>query len=224
MIKLETKTLFDLDRTHAKPLLEACTFPWEALPQIGDFIIALGEKLPKDLYEQKGKNVWIAKSATVFPSAYIDGPCIIGENTQVRHCAFIRGNALVGNDCVVGNSTELKNVILFDNVQVPHFNYVGDSIFGYKAHTGAGAITSNVKQDQSKVSLKIEDIILESGLKKFGAILGDNVEIGCNTVMNPGTVVGKNSRVYPLSMVRGFVPSNSIYKNNGDIIDIKKSV
>ena len=218
---LEVKFLYNLEHTIARPLLENCTYPWEALPKISDFIIETGRELDKEIYEQKGENVWIAKSAVIYPNNYIAGPCIIGENTEVRPGAFIRGNTIVGNSCVVGNSTELKNVILFDCVQVPHFNYVGDSVFGYKAHTGAGAITSNVKQDKSNVNVKINELLLESGLKKFGAMLGDNVEVGCNTVMNPGTVVGKNSRIYPLSMLRGFVPQNSIYKNNGEIQEIK---
>lgn len=214
--------LFDLNHTIAKEHIEKFTFPWEILPSIGNIIKEIGNNLDKEKFYNISENVWVAKSATIYPNNYIAGPCIIGENTEVRPGAFIRGNALVGNNCVVGNSTELKNVILFDNVQVPHFNYIGDSILGFKAHTGAGAITSNVKQDLTNVTLKSiqTNQTLETGLRKFGAILGDNVEIGCNTVMNPGTIVGKGSRVYPLTMLRGIVPSNSIYKNNGEIIAI----
>ena len=187
--------------------------------QNGDYIKELGPKLNKNIYEEKGDNIWIAKSATVFSTAYIKGPCIIGENTEVRQCAFIRGNALVGNGCVVGNSTELKNVILFNNVQVPHYNYVGDSILGYKSHMGAGSITSNVKADKTLVQVKHNGNLIETGLKKFGAILGDNVEIGCNSVLNPGSIIGPLSNVYPLSMVRGCVSANSIYKNKNEIVD-----
>ena len=211
--------LYDLEQTMAKELLESVTYPWEALPKISEFILEIGKKLDSQIYELKGENIWIAKSAKVMPTAYIKGPAIIGENAEIRHCAFIRGNAIVGNNAVVGNSTELKNVILFNNVQVPHYNYVGDSILGYKAHMGAGSITSNVKSDKTLVSIKNSTQTIETGLKKFGAMLGDNVEVGCNSVLNPGTVVGKNSNIYPLSCVRGVVPTNSIYKNKNEIVN-----
>lgn len=190
-------------------------------PEIGKFILELGETLDLNEYEKRGDNVWIAKDAKIYPNNYIAGPCIIGHKTEVRPGAFIRGNALVGDNCVVGNSTELKNVIIFDNVQVPHYNYVGDSVLGFKSHMGAGSITSNVKQDKTNVTIKCGEEKVETGMRKFGAMLGDNVEVGCNTVMNPGTVIGRGSRVYPLSMVRGFVPANSIYKKLGDIAEIK---
>ncbi len=219
MKDLTVEALYNLEHTLAAPILETKTYPWEALKEIGSFIMQLGATLSLDEYEKKGDNIWIAKSAKVAPTASITGPCIIGENTEVRHCAFIRGNALVGSGCVVGNSTELKNVILFDCVQVPHYNYVGDSILGYKAHTGAGAITSNVKSDKTLVTVKFGDEKIETGLKKFGAMLGDNVEVGCGSVLNPGTVIGKGSIVYPLSSVRGFVKANSIYKSKGEIAE-----
>lgn len=219
MSSILIKDMFNLEQTIAKELFERYDYPWEILPHIGDYIKELGPKLDKNIYEEKGDNIWIAKSATVFSTAYIKGPCIIGENTEVRQCAFIRGNALVGNGCVVGNSTELKNVILFNNVQVPHYNYVGDSILGYKSHMGAGSITSNVKADKSLVQVKHNGNLIETGLKKFGAILGDNVEIGCNSVLNPGSIIGPLSNVYPLSMVRGCVSANSIYKNKNEIVD-----
>ena len=215
--KLTVLNLFDLTHTAAAPLLEKRSYPWEALPEIGDFIIRLGQTLSPEEYEKRGENVWIAKSANVFDSAYINGPAIIGPDTEVRQCAFIRGNALVGAGCVVGNSTELKNVILFDGVQVPHYNYVGDSILGYKSHMGAGSITSNVKSDKTLVKISAEGEHIETGLKKVGAMLGDHVEVGCNSVLNPGTVIGRDSIIYPLSMVRGFVPSRSIYKHAGEI-------
>ena len=189
------------------------------MPKIKDFIIKLGETLPEDRYERKGENIWIAKSAKVFPSAYIAGPCIIDEDAEVRHCAFIRGSAIVGKGCVVGNSTELKNVILFNKVQVPHYNYVGDSILGFKAHMGAGSITSNVKSDKTLVVVKSDGENIETGLKKFGAMLGDNVEVGCNSVLNPGTVVGRSTNIYPTSCVRGYIPANSIYKDSNNIIN-----
>lgn len=211
------EALFDLSHTAAAPLFQRLTYPWEALPEISNFILELGKNLSLQEYEQREETVWIAKSAKVFPSAYIAGPAVIGPDTEVRHGAFIRGNALVGAGCVVGNSTELKNVILFDQVQVPHYNYVGDSILGYRSHMGAGSITSNVKADKTLVVVKAEGQQMETGLKKFGAILGDQVEIGCNSVLNPGTVVGRNSNVYPLSMVRGYVKANSIYKCAGEI-------
>ncbi len=219
MMKYTISSLFDLSHTLATPLLEQFTYPWEVLPKIGEFIKELGATLPSEEYDCIGESVWIAKSAKVAPSASITGPCIIGPNTEVRHCAFIRGNALVGADAVVGNSTELKNVVLFDRVQVPHYNYVGDSILGYRSHMGAGSITSNVKSDKTLVTFCAGEERIETGLKKFGAILGDNVEIGCGSVLNPGTVVGCESNVYPLSMVRGFVPPKSIYKRQGEVVE-----
>lgn len=212
------KELYDLTETAAKPLLESVTYPWEALPKIKDFIIELGNSLDPEEYEKRGENIWIHKSATVFDSAYIAGPCIIGKDTEVRQCAFIRGSALVGDNCVVGNSTELKNVIIFNNVQVPHYNYVGDSILGFHSHMGAGSITSNVKSDKTLVHVKGADFDIATGMKKFGAMLGDYVEVGCNSVLNPGTVIGLHSNIYPLSRVRGYVPSNSIYKDRNDIV------
>jgi NDP-sugar pyrophosphorylase family protein len=212
------KELYDLTETAAKPLLESVTYPWEALPKIKDFIIELGNSLDPEEYEKRGENIWIHKSATVFDSAYIAGPCIIGKDTEVRQCAFIRGSALVGDNCVVGNSTELKNVIIFNNVQVPHYNYVGDSILGFHSHMGAGSITSNVKSDKTLVHVKGADFDIATGMKKFGAMLGDYVEVGCNSVLNPGTVIGAHSNIYPLSRVRGYVPSNSIYKDRNDIV------
>lgn len=219
MKECEIKNLYNLDETIAKDIFEGCLYPWEILPKIKDFIINLGESLNKEEYEKVGENVWIAKSAKVAKSAYINGPAIIGKNAEVRHCAFIRGNAIVGENAVVGNSTELKNVILFNNVQVPHYNYVGDSILGYKSHMGAGSITSNVKSDKKLVIVKSEDEKIETGLKKFGAMLGDNVEVGCGSVLNPGTVIGKNTNIYPLSSVRGVVKENSIYKKQGEVAD-----
>ena len=212
------KELYDLTETAAKPLLESVTYPWEALPKIKDFIIELGNSLDPEEYEKRGENIWIHKSATVFDSAYIAGPCIIGKDTEVRQCAFIRGSALVGDNCVVGNSTELKNVIIFNNVQVPHYNYVGDSILGFHSHMGAGSITFNVKSDKTLVHVKGADFDIATGMKKFGAMLGDYVEVGCNSVLNPGTVIGSHSNIYPLSRVRGYVPSNSIYKDQNDIV------
>lgn len=212
------KELYDLTETAAKPLLESVTYPWEALPKIKDFIIELGNSLDPEEYEKHGENIWIHKSATVFDSAYIAGPCIIGKDTEVRQCAFIRGSALVGDNCVVGNSTELKNVIIFNNVQVPHYNYVGDSILGFHSHMGAGSITSNVKSDKTLVHVKGVDFDIATGMKKFGAMLGDYVEVGCNSVLNPGTVIGSHSNIYPLSRVRGYVPSSSIYKDRNDIV------
>ncbi len=210
--------LFDLSHTRAQSLLQRFTYPWEALPEIKNFILALGPTLPAEEYELQGENIWIARSATVAPSASITGPCIIGPCTEVRHCAFIRGNALVGANCVVGNSTELKNVILFDNVQVPHYNYVGDSILGYKAHMGAGSITSNVKSDRTLVRVHDSEGDIATELKKFGAILGDGVEIGCNSVLNPGTIVCAGSSVYPLTPVRGVIPPDCICKAADKII------
>ena len=216
------RDLYDLNETIGAKLFEGLTYPWEALAKIGDFIIELGKSLPAEEYDQVGENVWIAKSAIVAPTASITGPCIIGKEAEVRHCAFIRGKALVGEGAVVGNSTELKNVVLFNKVQVPHYNYVGDSILGFRAHMGAGSITSNVKSDKKLVVIQAEDGRIETGLKKVGAFLGDNVEIGCGSVLNPGTVIGRESNVYPLSSVRGVVPAKSIYKKQSEIA--KKSV
>ena len=219
MENCKIKNLYNLEETMAKPLLEKLEYPWEALPKISEFIIELGKKLDKEIYEEKQENVWIAKTAQIYPTAFIKGPAIIGENAEIRHCAFIRGNAIVGNNAVVGNSTELKNVILFNNVQVPHYNYVGDSILGYKSHMGAGSITSNVKSDKKLVVVKNGEEKIETGLKKFGAMIGDNVEVGCGSVLNPGTVIGKNTNIYPLSSVRGVVAENSIYKNQNEIVE-----
>ena len=215
--------MYDLDHTLAKDYLSQFTYPWEALKGIKDMIISLGEKLPEDEYDEVSEHVWVHKTAHVFPSAYLGAPCIIGQNPEVRHCAFIRSSALVGADCVAGNSVELKNVILFDHVQTPHYNYVGDSILGYYAHTGAGSITSNVKSDKTLVVVhdRVNHENIETGLKKMGAMLGDHVEVGCNSVLNPGTVIGRNSNVYPTSCVRGVVPANSIWKNNGTIVEKK---
>ncbi len=221
MESLKNVNLFDTSKTMAASLIDSKEYPWQVLPEIGKFILELGATLPEEEYDKVADNVWIAKSAEVFPSAYINGPAIIGKNATVRHCAFIRGNAIVGEGAVVGNSTELKNVILFDGVQVPHYNYVGDSILGHKSHMGAGSITSNVKSDKSLVTISADGEKIETGLKKMGAILGDNVEVGCNSVLNPGTVIGKESNVYPLSMVRGYVPQRSIYKKKGDIVNKK---
>lgn len=220
MKQLKISELYsDLSKTLAKELLEGKTYPWEVLPCISEFIVKLGNTLSEEEYEKKGENVWIAKSAKVAPTAYINGPAIIGKDAEVRHCAFIRGNALVGEGAVVGNSTELKNVILFDKVQVPHYNYVGDSILGYKSHMGAGSITSNVKSDKKLVVVKGKEVRMETGLKKFGAMLGDEVEVGCGSVLNPGTVVGSHTNIYPLSSVRGVVPSHSIYKNQNEVVE-----
>ena len=213
------KELYTLEETIAAELFDGATYPWEVLPKIKDFIITLGKTLPSDKYDEIKENVWVAKSANVYPTAYINGPAIIDEEAEVRHCAFIRGNAIVGKKAVVGNSTELKNVVLFNNVQVPHYNYVGDSILGYKSHMGAGSITSNVKSDKTNVTIKYEGDIIETGLKKMGAILGNYVEVGCNSVLNPGTIIGSNTNIYPLSMVRGYVPKGSIYKKQGEIAE-----
>lgn len=218
MEQLQIQNLYDLTQTIAAPLFEGATYPWELLPKISAFIIELGNRLPEDKYEKRGENVWIAKSATVFPTAYINGPCIIDEEAEVRHCAFIRGNAIVGKGAVVGNSTELKNVILFNKVQVPHYNYVGDSVLGFKSHMGAGSITSNVKSDKTLVVVKNGEEKIETGLKKMGAMLGDHVEVGCNSVLNPGTVIGRNSNVYPTSCVRGVIPAGHIFKRPGDVV------
>jgi NDP-sugar pyrophosphorylase family protein len=216
---LTIDALYTLSETIAAEIFQGVTYPWEILPKIGDFIVALGKTLPPDKYEKKDGNVWIAKSAKVYPSACINGPAIIDEDAEIRHCAFIRGNAIVGKGAVVGNSTELKNVILFNKVQVPHYNYVGDSILGYKAHMGAGSITSNVKSDKTLVVVRAGEEACETGLKKFGAMLGDHVEVGCNSVLNPGTVVGRQTNIYPTSMVRGFIPAGSIYKKSGEIAE-----
>lgn len=213
--------LYDLSHTIAADYLKKLTYPWEALKGIGELIILLGKKLNPDEYDNPAENVWIHKTAKVFPSAYIGAPCIIGANTEVRHCAFIRGSALIGENCVIGNSVELKNVIIFDNVQTPHYNYVGDSILGYKSHMGAGSITSNVKSDKTNVVIKSSEGTIETGIKKIGAMLGDYVEVGCNSVLNPGTIIGRNSNIYPTSCVRGVVPENSIWKTGGVVITKK---
>ena len=221
MEKVQIKNLLDTDKTIAKKIFDDKEFPWNILPDIKDFILELGNSLPEEEYTHPSEDVWISKKAKVFPTAYIGGPCIIDHDAEIRHCAFIRGNAIVGNNAVVGNSTELKNVILFNNVQVPHYNYVGDSILGYKAHMGAGSITSNVKSDKKLIIVKNGTETIETGLKKFGAMLGDNVEVGCGSVLNPGSVIGANTNIYPLSSVRGVIPANSIYKKQNEIIDKK---
>ena len=215
---LKTKDLYDLSHTRAAEMLAKTVYPWEALSGIKDLILALGEALPREEFDEVSEHVWIAKDAKIFPNNYIAGPCIIGHGTEVRPGAFIRGSALVGDNCVVGNSTELKNVILFDNVQVPHYNYVGDSILGYRSHMGAGSITSNVKSDKKLIVVKCGEERIETGLKKIGAMLGDRVEVGCNSVLNPGTVVGRDSNIYPTSCVRGTVPEKCIWKNSGEVI------
>lgn len=217
MDNLTVVSLLDLSKTIAGKLFEGCVYPWEALPKISAIILEIAKDLPETEYDQVSDDVWIAKSAKVAPSASITGPCIICSGAEVRHCAYIRGSVIIGENAVVGNSTELKNAVLFDQVQVPHYNYVGDSILGYRAHMGAGAITSNVKSDKSPVAVSAEEKIL-TGLKKFGAILGDNVEVGCNSVLNPGTVIGRDTNIYPISMVRGFVPAKSIFKNADCIV------
>lgn len=217
MISAKICDLYDLEQTIASDLFHGLTYPWEALPKIHDFIVALGNTLPAERFEKRGDDIWVARSAVVAPTACLNGPLIVDEEAEIRHCAFIRGNAIVGKGAVVGNSTELKNVVLFNKVQVPHYNYVGDSILGYRSHMGAGSITSNVKSDKTLVTVKGEGIHLETGLKKMGAMLGDFVEIGCNSVLNPGTVIGRNSNIYPTSMVRGVIPSDSIYKKRTEI-------
>lgn len=219
MQEIETRSLLDLSHTIAAPLFGQAEYPFAVLPLIKDFILSLGLALPEDEFVKAGEDIWIAKDATVAPSASITGPCIIDSGAEIRHCAFIRGSVIVGKGAVVGNSTELKNVILFDRVQVPHYNYVGDSILGYRAHMGAGSITSNVKSDKTLVRIKCGSEAIETGLKKIGAILGDRVEIGCGTVLNPGTVVGRDSQIYPVSCVRGVIPSNSIFKNANEIVE-----
>jgi len=213
------QNLYNLEETIAKDIFGGLTYPWEVLPKISDFIVKLGETLDTGLYEKRGENIWVAKSAKVAPTAFLNGPLIIDEGAEIRHCAFIRGNAIVGKNCVVGNSTELKNVILFNSVQVPHYNYVGDSILGYKSHMGAGSITSNVKSDKTLVVVKDGKDEVKTGLKKFGAMLGDYVEVGCNSVLNPGSVIGPDTNVYPLSSVRGVIPPNHIYKNDKEIVE-----
>lgn len=218
---VEINELFDLEKTIAAELFAGKTYPWEVLPEIKDFILKLGETLDETEYDHPSDGVWIAKDAAVFPSAYIGSPCIIDHGTEIRQCAFIRGSAIVGKNAVVGNSTELKNVVLFDNVQVPHYNYVGDSVLGYKAHMGAGSITSNVKSDKTLVVIKEPGNPHETGRKKVGAMLGDNVEVGCNSVLNPGTVIGRRSNVYPTSCVRGVIPADSIYKAKDNIVSKK---
>jgi len=210
--------LYNLEETIAADLFEGATYPWEILPKIKEFIIALGQTLDSEKFEKIGEDIWVAKRAKVAPSACLNGPLIVDEDAEIRHCAFVRGSAIVGKGAVVGNSTELKNVILFNKVQVPHYNYVGDSILGYKAHMGAGSITSNVKSDKTLVVIKNGDEKIETGLKKVGAMLGDNVEVGCNSVLNPGTVIGRNSNVYPTSCVRGVIPESHIFKNSGEVI------
>ncbi len=218
MEELKIKNLFDLEETIAAELFADAEYPWEILGRIRDFIMRLGETLPEEKFEKRGGNVWIARSARIAETACLNGPLIVDEEAEIRHCAFIRGSAIVGKGAVVGNSTELKNVVLFNKVQVPHYNYVGDSILGYKAHMGAGSITSNVKSDKTLVTVKAGKEMFETGLKKMGAMLGDSVEVGCNSVLNPGTIIGRNSNIYPVSCVRGFVPEGSIYKKQGEIV------
>lgn len=223
MKELTIKELYqDLNQTMAKETLESKEYPWEVLPLIHDMILEIGKTLSEEEYDHLEGDIWIAKSAKVAKTACINGPAIIGKNAEVRHCAFIRGNALVGEGAVVGNSTELKNVILFNKVQVPHYNYVGDSILGYGSHMGAGSITSNVKSDKTLVTIKVGDSIIETGIKKVGAMLGDHVEVGCGSVLNPGTVIGADTNIYPLSMTRGYIPKNSVYKNQGEIVEKTK--
>ncbi len=216
---LNYTNFLDTSKTIAQDIFKNITYPWEALSLIKDFILTIGPHLSKNEYTEIERNVWVSRQSEISPSASITGPTIIQKNSQIRHCAFIRGNAIIGENVVIGNSTEIKNSILFNSVQVPHFNYVGDSILGYKAHMGAGAITSNVKSDRSLVTLKFEDKKIQTGLKKFGSIISDYVEVGCNAVLNPGTIIGRNSNIYPTSMVRGFVKQNAIFKNSGEIID-----
>lgn len=215
---MQTENYLDLSKTIASEIFSGLSYPWEALPKIKDFILNLGPKLPKDEFEEIKENVWVSKEAVIANSAFIAGPTIICKGTEIRHCAFIRGSVIIGENCVVGNSTELKNAILFNNVQVPHFNYIGDSILGFKAHFGAGSIVSNVKSDKSNVSVLINGNKTDTGLRKFGAIVADYVEIGCNAVLNPGTIIGRNSNVYPTSMVRGIIGENMIFKAPGNIV------
>lgn len=219
MEQYKISNLYTLEETIAADLFEGAVYPWELLPKISGFILELGEKLPADRFTRVKENVWVANTAKIAPTACINGPAIIDEDAEIRHCAFIRGNAIVGKGAVVGNSTELKNVILFNKVQVPHYNYVGDSILGFKSHMGAGSITSNVKSDKTLVVVRDGEEQIETGMKKFGAMLGDNVEVGCNSVLNPGTVIGRNTNVYPASMVRGCIPEGSIYKKRGEVVE-----
>lgn len=221
MKHLYTTALFDLSHTLAAPLLESCTYPWQTLPRLGEFITSLGKELDPALFDNPAENVWIAKTAKVAPTASITGPVIICDAAEIRQCAYIRGNAVIGAGSVIGNSCEVKNAIIFDSVQVPHFNYVGDSILGFRSHMGAGAVTSNVKSDRTPVVIHSGDAAIETGLRKMGAMLGDGVEVGCNSVLNPGTVIGRGSRIYPLSSVRGFVPENSIFKAAGNVTAIR---
>lgn len=220
MIGVSVAQMYNLQETIAKDLFRGLLYPWDVLGNIGDFIMKLGPTLDEKKFEKRGENVWIARSAQVAPTACINGPAIIDENAEIRHCAFIRGNAIVGKDAVVGNSTELKNVVLFNGVQVPHYNYVGDSVLGYKAHMGAGAITSNVKGDKSPIVISADGETIETGLKKFGAMIANEVEVGCNCVLNPGTVITSNCRIYPLSSVRGVIPPKRIYKNQNEIVEM----
>ena len=213
MAEITVKDLYDLRETIGAELFEGVEYPWEVLPKIHDFILALGKKLPGEIFEERGEHIWVAKSAKIAPTACLNGPLIVDEEAEIRHCAFVRGNAIVGKGAVVGNSTELKNVVLFNKVQVPHYNYVGDSVLGYRSHMGAGSITSNVKSDKTLVVVRGDGADISTGLKKMGAMLGDYVEIGCNSVLNPGTVIGRNSNVYPVSSVRGVIPAEHIYKD-----------
>ena len=218
MENITIENLYDLKETIAADLFTEAEYPWEVLPRIHDFILELGKRLPEEIYEKRGEDIWVAKNAKVAPTACLNGPLIIDEEAEVRHCAFVRGNAIVGKGAVVGNSTELKNVVLFNKVQVPHYNYAGDAVLGYKSHMGAGSICSNVKSDKQLVVVKDGEEKIETGLKKFGAMLGDHVEVGCGSVLNPGTVIGRNSNIYPLSPVRGCVPADSIYKSRTEIV------
>jgi NDP-sugar pyrophosphorylase family protein len=218
MADISVRDLYDLNETIASGLFEGVIYPWEVLPRIHDFILELGQTLSEEKFEKKGEDIWVARSAKVAPTACLNGPLIIDEDAEVRHCAFVRGNAIVGKGAVVGNSTELKNVVLFNKVQVPHYNYVGDSILGYKAHMGAGSITSNVKSDKTLVTVKGDGINIETGLKKMGAMLGDRVEVGCNSVLNPGTVIGRDSNIYPTSCVRGVIPEKHIFKDKDNVV------
>ena len=219
MYQTTIKELYSIDKTIAAEIFDGKTYPWEIISQLKSFIVELGNTLDPTKYEKRGEDIWVAKSATVFPSAYIAGPCIIDEDAEIRHCAFIRGSVIVGKGSVVGNSTEVKNSLIFDSVQVPHYNYVGDSVLGYRSHMGAGSITSNVKSDKTLVKVNINGERVDTGLKKFGAMLGDFVEVGCGSVLNPGTIIGQHSNIYPLSSVRGTVPSNSIYKTKSEIVE-----
>ncbi len=217
--ELKVENLLDLSKSISSDIFSGLTYPWEALPKISEYIISIGKNLSKEEYEYRGNDIWIAKTANIMPSAYLTGPLIICPGAEIRHCAFIRGSAIIGSGSVIGNSSELKNCIIFDNAQVPHYNYIGDSILGYKAHLGAGAKTSNLKSDKTPVTIMAGGERINTGLKKFGAVVGDNVEVGCNAILNPGTVIGRNTTVYPLSMVRGYIPSGSIYKKQGEIAD-----